>query len=493
MREACVLGVDVGTTNLKLLALSREGAVVARATSGCQVRASADGWVTQDAREWMTALDICFASIGSQCSLKTVKALGLSAQGETLVCCDAQNNPLAPAISWMDTRAVVEARELLAERGDWHTLTGKPVAAYSSLSKIRWIQKHQPGLFGSIARFCQVADFMVAQFTGEWLLDANNASFTSCFNLRQRNWDSELTGRYGLSGKLPEVRESGTVAGKLRPKLSERWGLEQEPCVVLGGHDQGCAAVGAGLPDKSVLLSTGTAWVLYACMPEPRLAPQSRGAITYCHARPNAWAALAAFSGGGALDAFAARFLGKNDLASAYAAIESQPNLAGDLLVLPYFFGANAPANDPMARAAILNLGPAHGPEHIFHAILESIAFETRRNLATFLEMQVDCGQLIMTGGATRSAVWPQIVADVCGIPVHVSVEQDAAALGAAILAGESERLWKEGFAVAGGKELVIQPGEEGKLRLDRKYQQYPGRYRHGSNATQPGFGKVMR
>jgi len=472
MREAFVLGVDIGTTNIKVLALDAHGEVVARAASGCEVRAGADGQGTQDLGEWMAALDTCFAAIGCQCSLDAVKALGVSAQGETLICCDAQNHPLAPAMSWMDTRAVAEASELLAERNDWHTRTGKPVAAYSSLAKIRWIQKHQPVLFDRVVRFCQVADYMVAAFTGEWLLDANNASFTSCFNLCQRNWDSELIARYGLSGRLPEVRESGTVAGRLRPGLARRWGLSRESRVVLGGHDQGCAAIGAGLPDKSILLSTGTAWVLYASMPEPRLAPGCR-AITYCHARPNSWAALAAFSGGGALDAFASRFLAGNNPAPAYAAIESRPDLAGDLLVLPYFFGANAPSNDPKARGAILNMGPAHGPEHVFYAILESIAFETRRNLTTFCEMQVDCSQIIMTGGATRSGVWPQIVADVCGVPVRLSSEQDAAALGAAILAGESEGLWERGVVPGLSRQPAIQPVVGNRKRLEMKYEQY--------------------
>jgi xylulokinase len=502
MDDAFVLGVDVGTTNLKVLALNRAGKVVGRASAGYQVCAVEGGFVSQDPGEWLAALDTCLASMKAQCSLSTLLAIGISAQGETLICCDARNNPLDSAISWMDTRAASEACELMALRDDWQTLTGKPVAAYSTLAKIRWIQKHQPSLFNRVARFCQVADFVVAELTGEWLLDVNNASFTSLFNVRQRCWDTDLVGQFGLFGKLPDIKESGSVAGVLRPGLVSRWGLQRAPRVVLGGHDQGCAAIGANVaenhrgqsrdcgmrsnhsekkcppserahscPPSEILLSTGTAWVLYACMPEPRFAPSSR-AITYCHARPDSWAALAAFSGGGALDAFASRFLRQNGVAPAYTAIESDGNLKSDLLVLPYFFGANAPSNDPLARAAIVNLGPAHGPEQVFYSLMESVGFETRRNLVTFAEMGIACERLIMTGGATRSAVWPQIVADACGIPVHVCAEPDAAAVGAAMLAGESAGLWSKNFAAAEHDPVVVKPGED-KHRLDAKYRQY--------------------
>lgn len=472
MTEARTIGIDVGTTNLKVVALDREGEVVARGISRYQVQPQANGWVVQNPQDWLGALEDCIAVIRKECSVRNVDALGISAQGETLVCCDDQGRPLDPAISWMDNRAVAEAEELVRLRDDWRERTGKTVAASSSLAKIRWLRKHRPELAGQTARFCQVGDFLVAHLCGEWLLDTNNASFTCCFDLRERRWDADLVRQFDLQGKLPLVRESGTIAGALLEKHAQRWGIGAATRVVLGGHDQACAAVGA-FPvsagrkedggEEAVLLSTGTAWVLYASMPEPRLEPHGR-LVTYCHARPGQWAALAAFSGGGALNAFSALF-GKAD----YAHIESCAVETGNLIFLPYFFGANAPAKDPLARAAILGLGPEHGPEHVFHALLESIAFETRRNLEIFVAMGIKPSRLIMVGGATKSKIWPQIVANACRIPVHISAEPDSAALGAGILAGEAVGRFAAQPRLP--RVIEVQPGVHD--RLAAKYTRY--------------------
>lgn len=479
MSKAAVIGIDVGTTNLKLTALDTAGRTVARASVRYTVETTAGGFVTQDPQMWWIGLETCLAEAARQCALGELRAITFSCQGETLVCCDDQGAALEPAISWMDTRAYEEKEELAVLRDDWYERTGKPIGAYSTLAKIMWLKKHRPDFYAKVGRFCQVADYLTARLTGTWILDINNAAFTSQFDIRQRQWDEELCDQFGLRDKLPPVAESGAIAGTLRPELAREWGLGNMVQVVLGGHDQGCAALGAAPPNEpSVILSTGTAWVLYCPMREPRLDP-GRRLVAYCHARPGQWAALAAYSGGGVLDAFLKQFcLGANGpdeggIGPDYDRFIREENLCEDLIVIPFLFGAVTPDNDCTARAAILNLGPHHTPGHVAMGIMEAIGFETRRNLELLRTLEIESGRIKMVGGACRSSLWPQMVADICRVPVDALEDTQIAPLGAAYLAGEALGLWERGELPQYPAARTFNPTKERTTRFERKFERY--------------------
>lgn len=479
MSKAAVIGIDAGTTNLKLAALDHAGWTVAESSFRYSVDSAANGIVTQDVQAWWRGLDFCMREAGQQCELAEVQAMALSCQGETLVCCDGGGTALEPAISWMDTRAQAEMEELAASRTDWYERTGKPIGAYSTLAKIVWLRKRRPESCAKVSRFCQVADYLTARMTGQWILDTSNASFTSLFDVRRRCWDDELCTQFELEGRLPRVAESGTAAGLLDSELARRWGLGEKVSVVLGGHDQGCAALGAAAPEEpAVVLSTGTAWVLYCATPQPRFDP-GRRMIAYCHARPNWWAALGAYCGGGVLDTFLNRFCQDplsakaSDQAPDYDRFLRKENLCEDLLVLPFLFGANTPDNDPTARAAILNLGPNHGPGHVAVGIMDAIGFETRRNLELLAQIGIAPRRVKMVGGACRSDLWPQLIADTCRMPVDALEQSQVAPLGAAWLAGQAIGLWGSTGLPHYPAARTYEPSAEGTMRAERKFQRY--------------------
>ena len=145
--ETNIVGIDVGTTNLKIVVLDRDARVVDQASIRYGVETKPGGVVTQDPKLWWDALDRGFAEIGARTGLGRVRALSHSSQGETLVCCDREGRPLGPAIGWMDTRAVEEADRLAGERDDWYDRVGKPIAAWGSLAKIRWLRRHDPDFY----------------------------------------------------------------------------------------------------------------------------------------------------------------------------------------------------------------------------------------------------------------------------------------------------------------------------------------------------------
>ena len=479
MNSPCVIGIDVGTTNLKTVLVDSRGGIVAQASVGYEYCIGAEGRVTQDTKDWWDALDRCFLEMGRENDLDRVQAVALSCQGETLVCCDEAGQALAPAISWMDTRAASEVPALAKQRTDWYRRTGKPVAGYSSLTKIYWLQKHDPALDRRTRRFCQVADYLVSQLTGRWICDINNASFTNYFNIHERTWDAEICEMFGLSDRLPEIGESGALAGPLKPQYAERWGLPNGVSVVLGGHDQGCAALGMAPPEDNIpLLSTGTAWVIYFPIAHPYPDPDEKQ-IAYCHAQPGMWCWLAAYSGGGVLDTYIDRFCSAErqkaelEKRSVYDRLVSRDHLSNDLFVIPYLFGANSPENDATARMAILGIDGNTRPEQVVMGILESICFETRRNLDLFARLGSKPERLRMAGGAGRNPIWSQMVADACGLPIDVADMPDAAALGAAFLAGQVMDLWPKGKFTRYPGTQTFTPQPEEKDRLEKKYRQY--------------------
>jgi len=479
MTADAVIGIDVGTTNFKLLVLDAAGARLAESSVTYPLDMGPGGQVTQDPELWWTSLEECLARVGRQMDLRRVGALALSSQGETLICCDNTGRALAPAISWMDTRAAATTGELQRLRDDWTARTGKPIATYCNLAKIHWLRRHRPELIARTRRFCQVADYLIYRLTGRWVCDLNVASFSSAANVWERGWDVELCRDFDLEDKLPEIGEAGTIVGPLRPELRQRWGLRDDVQLVLGGHDQGCAVLGAGPPTVgSVFLSAGTAWVLYA--PTRRPAPSAESnAVRYCHAWPDLWATLASYTGCGALnhwiDRFcrAERFEAEQQGRAVYDWLLRDENLAEDLIVIPYLFGAVCPDNDPAARAALLDLEPAHTPANVACGFALAVVFETRRNLECLRSLGVDPGGLVMSGGGARGRVWPQWVADACRLPISVMRHSDTAPLGAAFLAGCALGFWPDGRLPDYPIARRCEPRADRAERFDALYERY--------------------
>lgn len=450
MSSQVVIGIDIGTTNLKLVACDSDGRLLGMAQQRYPLETSAEGFITQHPEVWWQALDDCFARLRSQCALGQAVALAVSSQGETLVCCDDTGQALEPAISWMDTRGSQELELLHRSRQDWYARHGKLPNAYGTLSKILWLQRNRPEFERQVRRYCQVQDYVVARLTGHWVCDINNTSFTDYFDVWKRKWDEEVCAEFRLAGRLSRTGESGSVVGPLRAEWAKRWDLEGETLVVLGGHDQGCASLGAAPPGEHCLtLSTGTAWVLYRPMREPQSDPTRRMTM-YCHAQPAMWTWLAESSGCGVLDHFVDRFCRheqeriETDRGALYDEYLRPENLADDLIVIPWLFGATSLDNDPAARAAIIGLSSHHNPVNIFAGIAQAICFETRRNLERLAELGAAVRRTRMLGGAGRSAHWPQMVADVCDVEVEVPEQPNAGAMGAAFIAGQAAGLWTD-------------------------------------------------
>jgi len=452
MSKQYVLGIDVGTSSAKVGLVASEGELVRVASQPYPLSCPQPGWAEQDAEDWWRAVQKAVEKVMAGFDPSAVAAIGFSNAGGSMVVLDSSGQPLRPAIVWMDARAEKQGARLLAEQGTdfWLSRTGQSHIFFWPVAKLLWLREHEPQVYERISYVLQPADYIVYRMTGRVVTDRCNACATGLYNLQNGVWDADILSLSGIAcGILPELEASGTIAGHLTEQAASELGLQAGTAVVLGAWDQACAVVGAGsVSGQDALLSTGTAWVLSNPIRELRIDLAAR-TVTIQHAWPGEYLCMVAMSNGGSIVEWYRRvFAGLSGeesdqaqgqgLSGIPAGLEDVAPGSDGLLFLPHFIGAMGIHGEPAYSGCILGLRHGTGRRQIFRAILESIAYETRWSLEVLTELGLSASRLRMIGGATKSPVWPQIVADVTGLEVLIPQQTECAVLGAARLAQEA-------------------------------------------------------
>jgi xylulokinase len=475
-----LIGLDVGTTGCKAVAFSEDGELLAAAAREYRVELPHPGWAEQDIDGvWSLALSAMGEAIATA-GVREVAAIGLSVHGEAVTPVDEAGRPLRPTILGMDTRTD-EQNAWLRERFGARRLferTGMPVHTINTLPKLLWIREYEPAVWAEAERFLLVEDFLIARMTGRALVSDCLASRSQLYDLAAGHWSDEILDALELSpDRLAEVAPSGTAAGRLSAALTDELGLDSPPLIVTGGHDQACGALGVGLTEPGLaMVSTGTAEVVEVALGSPLVSePLYEGNVSVYRATvPGLYLAMTLnHSGGLALRWFRDGFC-EPQLARAAAGegdaydlmLAGAPTGPTGLLVLPHFAGAGTPTFDTASKAAILGLTFSTTRTDLAVAILEGLTYELRLNLDLLRDGGVAIDVLRAIGGGARSRLWLQLKADITGIPVITPRVTEAAAFGAALLAGAGAGLW------ASAAE-----GAERFLELTERYEPDPGRH----------------
>jgi xylulokinase len=459
-----LIGLDVGTTGFKAVVFTEDGALLAAASREYPVDLPRPTWAEQDIeRVWELALDSMAEAVGVA-GVSEVAAVGLSVHGEAVTPVDEALRPLRPTILGMDTRTGPQ-NEWLRERFGARWLferTGMPVHTINTLPKLLWIRQHEPDVWAAAHCFLLVEDFLIARMTGRAVISRCLASRTQLYGLDGGTWDSQILDALELDpARLAEVQPSGTLVGSMSAELAGRLGLSTPPGVVTGGHDQACGALGVGLTDPGLAsVSTGTAEVVEVALGSPVVSePLYEGNISvYSHVVPDLFLAMTLnHSGGLALRWFRDGFCepqlersaaGEGDAYDLILAGAS-PEPTG-LLVLPHFSGAGTPTFDTASKGAVLGLTFSTSRTDLAKAILEGLTYELRLNLDLLKAGGVRIDVLRAIGGGARSKLWLQLKADITGIPVVTPRVTEAAAFGAALLAGQGAGLFDPAGEAAG-------------------------------------------
>ena len=461
------LGIDVGTTSTKCLAVDESGDVIATGQYHYRMIHPQQGWAEQDPEDyWLGILHTVRRCI-EQCRNAgrhpdEIVSLALSTQGNTVILCDSGGNPLLPAISWMDGRSSDQFDRLVSRTGlpFWYDNVGARLTALSPAPKVLWLQENRPEYRRKDAHLCMVPDYLAMKLCGKFAMDLPSASWTPFFSPIDRVWSAPVLDILNLSReKLSGVIESGETIGELTPEVADELGLKRGINLISGAFDQAAAAHGSGArAGERCTLSCGTAWVLYA--PSSSLMLNFETPIPICcHVDRNTWGMVMPFSGGSVYDWCIRTFAEPNDERS-----DTNP-----LIFIPHLYGGLSPDFRTESKASILGLTMSHTPADVRLAVMHGLAFESRRNMEAAESLAGSLGSLSMVGGATKSDVWPQIIANVLARDVEVPSLSESACYGAAaIAAGHASDEW-HGFRI----RACVSPKLEQVRAEDLMYQRY--------------------
>jgi xylulokinase len=453
-----ILAFDLGTTALKCALHDLDGMVIAKASEEYQLLTPNADSVEMEVETYWQAFRSAVARVLKESAVNPaeIKALGISAQGETLILIDRHGNPLRRAIVWLDNRAQQEADELGDLFGHRHAyeVTGqvKLVPTWPA-SKILWLRKHEPEIFDKVGKFLLIEDYFLYRLTGEYICEGSLVTSTCYWNFRTRTWWPEMLGELNISEtQLPQYRESGEAVGKLRPEIANELGLSPETVACTGALDQACGAIGVGNIQPGIFSeNTGAALAICATVNQPVLDPNNQMPCHY-HGLPGLYMLHTFTSGGIVMRWFRDEFAGPDLRVSRSSGLDAydlmtmeaervQPGCEG-LVMLPHLQGAMAPEANPKASGVFYGFTLRHGRGHFTRAIMEGVGFIVRRNIEVIEGLGVSVDEIRALGGGARSRLWKQMEADIVGRPVLTTTNEEAATLGAAILAGKAVRLY---------------------------------------------------
>ncbi|MBV9392392.1 MAG: hypothetical protein JOY96_10925 [Verrucomicrobia bacterium] len=442
-----LLGVDIGTSATKAILFDTTGAAIVRTEQTYELHHPAPGFFELEPEDVWNAVASCLQWIGRQYGTKPIKALAFSVQGEAVIPIGKEGRPLARSPISADTRGTKYAN-LLGKRLHPRRIaqiTGQPLSSLPSLAKIMWWREHRPDLYEQTWKFYCYGEFILSRLGVEPVIDESMASRMMAYDIRQKRWSSELLHHAELEpGRLAPVVPSGTIAGKISDETARNFGLAPGIDVVVGGHDQACAALGAGVVDsKTALYSIGTTEVIVAVVENSSSSLLEKNVPCYPHVVAGEYIALIGNQAGARiLEWFRETFSRVADpnvrptaipIAKLIQLVDDNP---GELILLPYFSGSGSVRNDPVAKGALIGLTFETQLEDIVKALLEGITYEQATGLIDVPEIDQQVKQFRSAGGGSRSAAWLQIKANILGRPIQTLEVEDAACLGAALIAG---------------------------------------------------------
>ena len=421
---ATFVGLDVGTTGVKAIAVSPTGDVLARAEEGYALATPAPGWAEQDPEDWWRATKAALAAVGAD----RAAGIGLSGQMHGLVALDRHDQVIRPAILWNDQRTSAECEEIERRIGVERLirLTGNRALTGFTAPKLLWLREHEPEAYGRIRHVLLPKDYVRLRLTGERATDVADASGTLLLDVAERRWSDEVLGELDIPRDwLPEALESPQVSGR----------TEDGVPVAAGAGDQAAGALGVGVARPGPLsVVLGTSGVVFAAL--PAYAPEPRARLhVFCHAVPGTWHAMGVMlSAAGSLRWFRDVFAPGVDYDELLAEAATADPGAGGVLFLPYLSGERTPHADPRARAAFTGLGLEHGRAALVRAVLEGVSYGLRDSLELVRGLGVRAESGRASGGGARSRLWLRVVASTLGLPLELTAAEEGAAFGAALL-----------------------------------------------------------
>jgi xylulokinase len=449
-----VLGIDLGTQSTKVLVYDADERTTLSITQAPHdIVQKADGTSEQDPQIWLDALESCLDR--TEASLRReVKAIGVSGQQHGFVPLDADGKPLYRAKLWNDVSTAEEC-ELITRayggRGRIIAEVGNPIVPGYTAPKVLWLKRHEPERYRALAHILLPHDYLNYYLTGQYTMEAGDASGTGWFDVRARQFAPKvlraMDAERDLLQCLPKLIEAQASAGQIRLEIAQRFGFSPEVLVSAGGGDNMMAAIGTGcVTPGSFTVSLGTSGTLFAYADAPVVDPN--GSVAAFCSSTGGWLPLVC-----TMNCTVSTELQRSLLGLAVSELDALaatvPAGCEGLLTLPFYSGERTP-NLPKARGALLGITPQNYQKaHLVRSAMEGALYALRFGQDAFTSLGAAPSQIRLTGGGARSRVWQQLAADIFGCSVVVPDVSETAAFGGALQA-----LWMLGHGRGNGQTM---------------------------------------
>ncbi|CAN7471453.1 xylulokinase [Acidovorax sp. LjRoot129] len=475
------LGIDLGTSGVKLLLLDETQTVIATADAAVAQYRPQPTWSEQHPADWLAAVETAVAQLRAQApaAWAQVRGVGLSGHMHGAVVLGAQANVLRPAILWNDGRASVECAALEQAVPASRQITGNLAMPGFTAPKLLWLRTHEPEVFAQIRTVLLPKDWLRLQLTGDAVSDMSDASGTLWLDVQARAWSPAMLQASGLDAShMPLLAEGSAATGTLRSDVARRWGLGDGVVVAAGAGDNAASAVGVGARTRGQgFVSLGTSGVVFRVT--DAFAPATERAVhAFAHALPKRWHHMSVMLSAASAFGWVTRLTGRGDEAQLSDAVGAMPasRQAHAPLFLPYLSGERTPHNNAAATGVFMGLRAEHDATDLAYAVMEGVGFGLLDGFNAMRAAQAVQGSaagngadtktaidaelgisptaprtadsaLALVGGGARSNPWAQLLASALGTPLQrPQGAHAAAALGAARLAamacGGEEAHW---------------------------------------------------
>ncbi|GAB2569673.1 xylulokinase [Leucobacter ruminantium] len=442
-----VIAVDSSTTASKAVAFSLDGAVRAIGRAPISLSAPRTGWREQDPTEWWSTTAAALREVSTRLRERgdETLAVGITHQRESFACLDEENDPVRPAILWLDGRPGEQVRSLGTP--EVHDLSGKPPSTTPSFYKLAWLAENEPEALDRTARIADVHAYLSLAMTGRFATSSASADPTGLVDHRSGRWSERLLELASVRiEQLPEIVSPGSPIGGLLPETAELTGLPVGLPIIAGGGDGQCAGLGSGIvAPGQAYLSLGTSIALGTHSERVDPSPSYRvmaSPLGHGHTL-DAFIASGSYSVSWFRKSFALPAddtAGHRDEDPFELAVERSEGRMQSLMFVPHLSGGATPYWDDRMRGAFVGISDDHTAAEFYRAVLEGLAFEIRLLCDGFEHAGSPIEGIAVTGGGTASDRWLQIISDVTGRPLELACTTEATALGAAILAAAATR-----------------------------------------------------
>jgi len=436
-----VLGIDLGTSSLKGVLVTKSGMVAAQKSCEYPLYAPKSGYKEQNPDDWIKAAEQVILELLSDVPDMKEGLAGISFSGQmhTLVLLDHHQKPLRPAILWNDVRTSKECNEIMAKSKKVMLGKAKNRALEGfTFPKLLWVKRNEPEIWEKAECFLMPKDYLRYYLTGKLCMEYSDAAGTVLLDIEKKEWLYDVIDDYGLNRDLfPQLTASTDMTGLLRYDLKKKFGFKQDVKVFAGGADNACAALGAGIiKPGSALCSIGTSGVFLSY--EKAGDKDFQGKVHYFnHCKPDSCYAMGVtLAAGHSLSWFKDTFNSEMSYDNLLSKVDDIPPGSGGLLFTPYIVGERTPYADGNIRGSFIGIDASHTIDHFAKAVIEGITFSLKDSQDIMEETTGNkFDKIISVGGGAKNKAWLQMQADIFNAKIVTLESEQGPAMGAVMIA----------------------------------------------------------